>query len=318
MPDDGGEQQRPGEQEIARLGRDLGLGPLRQVARAREPRPVAACGALLAVGAVIGGIIVVSVVAGTAHSAVAAGAAAAGFGGLAGLGALLWGLGTARSPVTYRLYWFSGGLAEFSPDAPEPRLLPWADVTAVTVTYRYDDEAATVLTGCTLQAGSGTGLAGLGRYRTGMLRGLITEAGRVLGPRLVPPLIEAYESGAAAAVGDVRVGQAGITTGAPGGQPIPWADIGEITISHAPSRDMLAPAEAVRIRAAPRHAGGRGKVVAVLNLSGVPNGIFLPHLVAHAAAGHGVPVSGLGGGQAGSGPPGPTLPGVPAGGPGSA
>ncbi len=281
-------ERRPRDQEDAVLvGEDFGLGAVRVVARARKYRAVVLWGGLLAFIAAVAGI---PAVAGDAGWAKVINAAV--FGGLFLLGCLLVGAGLARSPVDRRLFWYSGGLAELIHDEPEPRVVRWADVEMVTVFYYESDETAARLTGCILRASTGTKLTDLGRYRKGVLRSLVTEADRILAPRLVPLLIQAYEAGEPVTAGDARIDRAGITVDPPSGTCIPWTDIHSVTITHLTSyTDTAAPVREIRIYQRPGNVKRPRNIIStVTDLSGVPNGIFLPHLVAHAAARNGVSV----------------------------
>jgi hypothetical protein len=123
----------------------------------------------------------------------------------------------------------------------------------------------------------------------------VAEAGRVLAPRLVQPFIEAYECGEPVTVGNARIDRAGIAINPPDGKHIPWTGMGSITIVHVPHNDTLAPVIQIVIRASRKRVSAISVsgAIAAIDLAGIPNGIFLPHLVAYAAAQNGVPVHGL-------------------------
>jgi hypothetical protein len=88
---------------------------------------------------------------------------------------------------------------------------------------------------------------------------------------LVPPLIEAYESGEPVAIGDACIDRAGITVDPPGGESIAWSEIRSITTRHVTSfADSIAPVQEIEI------SKQSGNICRVISLDGVPNGIFLP------------------------------------------
>jgi hypothetical protein len=206
---------------------------------------------------------------------------------------VLVGFGVSRSAVDSQVFRYSGGLAEITADEAEPRVARWADVEEFTVWVSGTEEAEARLTGFALRATTGTQLSGLRRYRQPELHDLVTAIGRVLAARMVPALTEAYESGEPVVLGTVRVSQEGITIepagsrepggpGGPGGPApsaaplIPWTEINWITVRHLPNSGTMRIAYQVTIH---RSAGRPDQVI---DLSGVPNGIFLPRLLAHA------------------------------------
>lgn len=280
MPKDTREQPRRDDREVAALvGKNYGLGEVQAITRARKYW-LALWGGLLAFVAGIAGVPVIAGVPGLAKVI-----NAAVFGGLFLLGGLILGLGIAWGPVTGRLFWYSGGLAEFADDEPEPRVLRWADVETVTTVYYESDESPTRLSGCVLRDSTGIepvdlrGPAKAAGYRNSVLRALTAEAERILAHRFVPPLIETYESGEPVTVGDACVDRAGITVNPPNGEQIAWTEIRSLITKHVTSvADTVAPVKEIEIRKQP------GNISRVISLDGVPNGMFLPYLLAHAAA----------------------------------
>jgi hypothetical protein len=277
------EQQRADDRAAAvSVGEEFGLGEVRSITLARSYPPSTGLGVAVA-GLSVFGIPGVVLTAGWAQAV-----NAAAFGTLFLLGCLMFGLGVAGGEVSARLYRYSGGLAEFAGDSPEPRVVRWADVEAVTVTYGAGGQPTgrePVLTGCVVRAADGTELPGAAmRYERIVLRAVAAEASRVLAPRLTAPQIEDYEAGRPVTVGGTRIDRSGITFDLPRGTPIPWGEVGSITISYATS--PTGPAVVTDIAIA-RRSGGPDRVI---GLSGVPNGVFLPRLIARAAAAHGVPV----------------------------
>ena len=286
MPEGSRTQRRRDDHEMALLlGGNCGLGEVRVIALARKYW-IAFWGGLLALVAGIAGI---PAIAGDAGWAKVINAAV--FGGLFLLGCLVLGLGIARAPVTGRLFWYTGGLAELTGDDPEPRIVRWADVETVTTVYYEGEETPLRLTGCILSDGTGPepvdlrGPAKIRGYRSPVLRALTVEAARILAPRLVPPMIAAYESGEPVSIGDARIDRSGITVKPPSGEHIAWTEIRFIITRHVTSiADCAAPVHEIEIRKQP------GNISRVISLDGVPNGMFLPHLLAHAAARNGIPL----------------------------
>lgn len=115
---------------------------------------------------------------------------------------------------------------------------------------------------------------------------LLQDAMRVVALRLVPAIIEAHDRGQPAAFGSARTGQEGVTVPGPGGL-VPWRDIRSIRVQHIdlPRRHGRV-VRAVRLscRARPAHRA--------IGISGLPDCIVAPHVIAHAAAQHGVRVRG--------------------------
>jgi hypothetical protein len=281
-----GERRRDDLEAARRLSEEFSLGEVREIAPAKKYY-VAFWGGCLAI---VTGIAGIPAIAGDAGWAKVINAAV--FCPLFLAGCLTLWLGITRAPVTARLFWYSRGLAEFARDEPEPRVLRWADVETITTVFHEGDETPTVLARCILRGKTGTEPLDLGgyprnnRYPNRVLRALTAEATRVLAPRLLPPLIEAYESGEPVTAGNARIDRAGITVNLPVGEPIAWTEIGSITTRHVTSMaDNAAPVKEIEIC---KHSG---RICRLISLDGVPNAVFLPHLFARAAEIHGIPLN---------------------------
>jgi hypothetical protein len=101
-------------------------------------------------------------------------------------------------------------------------------------------------------------------------RAVATAAHRALGPRLIPPLIEAYERGEPVTAGDACIDEEGFTM-RPGKRLI-WAEIKSVTIRHAPkgSGDVAARIDIRVIRKNRLH---------YFDPTGIPNAIFFAHVL---------------------------------------
>ena len=117
---------------------------------------------------------------------------------------------------------------------------------------------------------------------------LAREAERILAPKIIPSLIGAYESGEPVSFGNWRIDWAGITEhhSTPDAAFIPWSDVGGIIVASENHHGRIDPASLVTLTCAPG-ARRRGPQ---LSLSGVSNGIFLPHLLEHIADRNGLPL----------------------------
>jgi len=116
----------------------------------------------------------------------------------------------------------------------------WADVTEFTVTYYESEDTAARVNGFTVRTDTGTRLSSLRPFwGRSELRTTVAEAHRFLAPRLVPALTEAYESGAAAEFGQVRVSQAGVTVRPPADDLIPWTEIKSIRMTYIGAADYV-------------------------------------------------------------------------------
>jgi hypothetical protein len=200
-------------------------------------------------------------------------------------------VGLRRRVVRGWLARYQAGYAQLLATDPGPRVVRWASVDEVTVTFRttavYTGQAtstSTHLHSFSARPCIGGGLAPEVGPRWGTWR-LLKDARRVVGPRLVNAAVDAYNAGRPAAFGPVRVAADGVTLSA-AGTPVPWPDIRSVRLRTV---DLARGGRVVRAvhlscRARPAHR--------VIEVSGLPNGIFLPRVIAHAAAQHGVPVKG--------------------------
>jgi len=200
-------------------------------------------------------------------------------------------VGRRRRVVRGWLARYQGGYAQLLATDGGPRAVRWTTVAEVTVTFRtttvYTSQAAYTSTRLHRFSASPCvtgGLAPVVGPRWGSWR-LLKDAVRVVGPRLVSAAEDAYDAGQPAAFGPVRVSRDGVTV--PGAAtPVSWPDIRSIRLRHV---DLARGGRVVRAvhlscRSRPAHR--------VIEVSGLPNGIFLARVIAHAAAGHGVPVKG--------------------------
>jgi hypothetical protein len=199
----------------------------------------------------------------------------------------VWLLGRhARSLVIWhRIYRYPGRIIQMVSDEPEPRVLRWAEADTVSLAFYEPDEAPIILTWCRLE-GSGTtidagGASGL-RYPQAVVRDVARDAERRLAPRIAGSLISSYEADEPVIAGTWRIDQAGVTSNQrkPGkARLIPWGDVHSIRVSNRVHRHGdVDPPNAITL--VPR---GKLSVSHSLPLSGVPNGMFLPHLFAHIA-----------------------------------
>ena len=282
------ERRRVADRERARLfGEEFGLGTLQRVSRGRELTKSAAWGGMLGVIVLIVGVPVAGGVGAGPNPLAAKVAAAVVAGGLFAACCALLAAGLARPRVTSRLFRYSGGLAQLVRDEPEPRVARWADVRDLTVDYFDAEDAAARLNGFSVTTVTGTVLPGLsGYWSRRKIRPLVAAAERALAPRLVPAMTAAYESGGTVAFGRVLVAEAGITLPA-------WASPGELTPwSQVKSVHMLYIFKTDGNYVDEVTVGLRGLPDARIRISGLANGIFLPHLLAYAAARQGVLVTG--------------------------
>jgi hypothetical protein len=141
------------------------------------------------------------------------------------------------------------------------------------------------LNGFSLTTSTGTRLPGLSGHRR-ELRDLVAEAVRQVAPRLVPALTEAYESGGTVSFGRVLVSQQGITQSAwyPPGELVPWSQVKSVHMTYINAKYGDYVHEIV--------FGRKGRETEEIRVTGLPNGIFLPALLHHAAGQHGVMVTG--------------------------
>jgi hypothetical protein len=187
--------------------------------------------------------------------------------------------------VTGRLCLYSGGVAQLARGKARPMVLRWGDVEAITIFTANDDDGAptTTLSQYVLR---GTGQDGateteiIDRGKT--LRPVTLAAHRVLAPRFVPQLISSYDSGEPVIAGRLRVDQRGITT--PADEHFGWHEINGVELEPS-TRPEGAPATRIYLSLVPWRPR-------IIDPSGIPNGIFLAHVITHAAMRNGIEVRG--------------------------
>jgi hypothetical protein len=281
------EQHREDLAEAARLGAEFGLGEVKTAARVTVRLGYAQLltGITLALSGLIAALVDAGVHApATARLIVLAGAVCAAL-----VGWWLVRLG-ARPRAEDRLFLYSGGLIQLVHDEPEPRVVRWAAVDTVTICFdSVSDESLTGLDACTLRdaAGSEITVRGAIRQRRSIPRELAAQADRVLTSRLLPSLIQAYESGEPVIIGQVRVERAGVTidNARTPDALTTWTDVSAITIGYDARSGTGVPAKSITLD----HRAGR-RYGLYLGLSEVPNGILLPHLIEYAARQHRIPL----------------------------
>lgn len=279
----------PGNRERAVLfGEEFGLGTLVRMSRSRKlAKPAAWGGVLGVIVAFVGPFAAAGVAAGTYAPATKV-IVAAVTGALFVACCALFLAGLARSPVSTRLFRYTGGLVQLVGDEPEPRVARWADVRDFTVDYFEADDAAPRLSDFQLTTVTGTVLPGLRGFRfRPEARAVAAAAQRVLAPRLVPAMTEAYASGAPVSFGRVRVSREGITVSgwSPSDALIPWPEVKSIHMTYIFEKDGDYVHEVI--------VGSKGgRPTREIAVSGLPNGIFLPRLIAFAAAREGIMLTG--------------------------
>jgi hypothetical protein len=162
----------------------------------------------------------------------------------------------------------------------------WADVREFTVYYDQTDEEPPRLGGFLVTTVTGSSLPGLRAYRGRReLRALVAEAESNLAARLIPAMTQAYESGSAVSFGRVLVSEEGIVTARwTSADPIPWSQVKSIHLTYIGEREGDYVHEVI--------VGRKGQPTEEVSISGLANGLFLPALLAHAAARQGVLVTG--------------------------
>lgn len=177
------------------------------------------------------------------------------------------------------------GYVELLAGDPGPRAVRWASVTEVTATYRTatTNSAPTAAPATFMDSFSARPFIGRLAPTVGSRwqpPTLMRDALGAVGVRLLTAMIEAYDSGRLVAFGSVRIDQHGVVL--PGRDlVVSWGDIRAIRMRHVGG--VL---REVRLSC---HGRARHRKIVI---SGLPNGIFLPRVIAHAAARHGVPVKG--------------------------
>jgi hypothetical protein len=167
----------------------------------------------------------------------------------------------------------------------------WADVRDFTVTYFEVDDAPPRLSDFQLTTDIGITLPGLRGYRFRReARAVTAEAERNLAPRLVPAMTAVYKSGAAVSFGRVQVSNEGIAVSgwSLAGELIEWPQVKSIHVTYIGGKDGGYPHEII--------IGRKGQPTTEISVSGLPNGIFLPQLLAHVAGRQGMMLTGYRGG----------------------
>jgi hypothetical protein len=206
---------------------------------------------------------------------------------IAGAIAICWlmvGIGAMRARVGRRLFHYSGGLAQLARGEPEPLVLRWPDIETVTIALTTDEGTPdTTVSVCTLTGPTGTKLRA---DRRKMAEAVACAAHQALACHFVPPLIAAYESGEAVTAGKARVAHDGLTL--TDGSHFPWGEIESVRMRHA-SMATATLTTRIDVTLLPQKRRSRYRR---FDPSGIPNAIFFAHLIAHAAARHGVRVDG--------------------------
>src|SRR5579859_2304305 len=278
-----GEQLGVPAEDGAQLGEAYGLGPCTRILKARRsswPDTAVVLLVWLGVSTLVLAPIVASGISLGPYTATAKVTADVVAGCLLLLVALLaWRAWPNRRD---QMFWYPCGAAQLIDGEPEPRIARWEDVDTVTVVFRSDGEGATYLARCSLRDRRGNVLAADTAYGRDVPYDFAAEAARSLAPRLVPPLIGAYDAGEPLIFGDTAIGQNGITlTDGDTGEitAVGWPEIRRIDIyeeGKGRERGGEQPASLIGIDVGRRRALSIG-------LSGRPNGIFIPHLIKHAA-----------------------------------
>jgi len=267
----------------ARVGAEFGLGAVELVSRDMDdPVGLRATGCITIVVSVFLGLPIAGGLAISPAPADTKEIIAAVFGALIAAGGLLMAVGTPYELVGTRLALYSGGVARLNRKEPEPRVLRWADIESVTISLTTDEETPpTGVRSYTLRGTTGMEIGGDANAET-----VVLAAHRALAPRLVPPLIETFDSGQEVAAAALRIGPGGLTL--PSGRRLAWAEIKSLTMLHASpaSAELITRIDVVEVRT---------NRVYRFDPSGVPNAIFLAHVLARAATRNGVAVHGYDG-----------------------
>jgi hypothetical protein len=193
-----------------------------------------------------------------------------------------------------RAYLYQGGLAQVIPGEPTIRVIRWDYVTEITLAFTEGDVSV-----LTVRDGQGTEITPAGD--PAQLGEIAAEAERALAPRFVPPLLWAYDSGSPAWSGipwngACAIDQQGISV-RPGQRPAsflkqyapepasftPWSAITSIRMTRWKTRRGDGPVSQIVAR---RSSGPSLH----LSFNGIPNGIFMAHVLQHAAGRQGIPV----------------------------
>jgi len=268
-------------EECGRVGEEFRLGPLEFASHAMEdPSWPNAIGCLMITASVLGGIPAGIAVGLSSASPTAKLVVYATFVALFFLGWPLGAIGALADVVASRTGLYPDGVAQIRRTEPEPAVLRWADVETVTVELTTDE--GTPLTGLEKCALRGRGETEVAVQRKAV-ETVVAAAHRALAPRLVPPLIAAWDRREPVTAGDARVDHEGVTL--PDGKRLAWPEIKSVTMRHA-SKESADVITRIDIRVVRRNR------LHYFDPSGVPNAVFLAHVVARAAMRSGVQVDG--------------------------
>lgn len=276
---DAGELRRAERAEAARLGAEFGLGDNVGVSWVRfSPHGSAPLGVIaLASTTVVTLAVTIGLATTNALAAV-----------ILGLITIAEGVGVRQlnrrlraRQVRRRFCWYDGGVIETHPDRPTPRVLRWADVRAVTLTFNDAEESFNGLSWCVLTDHAGMTASIDGGYPKSVVREVTDLAERMLARRITTVMIGTYDSGEPVIAGGLRIDRTGVIDDRRS-SALPWTDIREITVISEDHRGVVDPPSLIRFTA------GRG--TRNVSLSGLRNGMFLPALLDHAAQRYSVPV----------------------------
>jgi hypothetical protein len=277
--------------EAHRLGKEFGLDGEAQVTRIMIPdyRNAGWMAMLLTMGA--------AAIAAMVGAAAAGAALLAMFFAFVSVVTLGYGgceLRAAWSGATLRRFFrFPGGLVDLRSDEPEPTVLRWPEVDSVTLLFD-DSDSMNGLEKCVLSDRDRTAI--IVPDRRPMLGDLVGEAQRILGPKIVPSLIDAYESGQPVVFGGWRIDRTGVTEGEGTSRArlLPWAEVREIVVTSEEHRGRVDPPSLIEltrvVRADHRQPRRRAPAGMRLSLSDISNGLFLPNLLEHIADRENVPL----------------------------
>jgi hypothetical protein len=274
--------ERPGDRELAILyGEEFGLGTFERAWHDWKHPGYTLWALVCALIAGVGLVVAIGVVVSPFPPAVRL-AVPAAIVGVFAVSTLMTVTGMRRPITTKRVFSYPNGFAQLGRDEPEPQVVRWEDVAEVTVSVTgmqlEDGFVPWRLNSFSLSTVTGTTLSGQATImRESDLRAVVSAAYQSLAPRLLPAMTEQYESAGAVSFGRVRVARDGVTV--PGqrgtGELIPWAEMTDIYL-------VTIPADWVHKVVIHR----RGKPDEEISVDGLPNGIFLPRVLAHAAARH--------------------------------